>query len=70
MREFSAGLEATWRETEAALHAAREDGDDYGTEMHAAVLENLRRIADQHGVEVPGAVRRVRATGGPSDLGP
>jgi hypothetical protein len=53
MREFRAGLEATWRETEAALIAARAEGDEYGTEMHAAVLDNLRRIADQHGVPVP-----------------
>ena len=52
MDAFTTGLMQRIRNTEHDLKRAREDGDDFLAEVEQAELEDLRRIAAEHGVRV------------------
>lgn len=52
MDAFTAGILQRIRSTESDLHAARESGDDFLAEVEEAELDDLRRLAAEHGVEV------------------
>ena len=53
MTEFHAQLRARALEAVNDLTAAQESGDDYSVEVHRADLENIARIAREHGVSLP-----------------
>ncbi|MEU1017779.1 hypothetical protein ABZ383_10670 [Streptomyces sp. NPDC005900] len=55
MDAFTAGLLQRIKATESDLTMARETGDDFLAEVEQAELEDLHRLAAEHGVEV-GAV--------------
>ncbi|WP_165989102.1 hypothetical protein [Streptomyces sp. YIM 98790] len=52
MDAFTAGIMQRIRNTESNLHRAREAGDVYAIDVEQAELEDLRRIAAEHGVHV------------------
>ncbi|WP_283136586.1 hypothetical protein [Rhizohabitans arisaemae] len=54
MSEFAAELQAGIDETGARIRSARRIGDDYTADNLLGRLENLLRIAEQHGIEVHG----------------
>ncbi|MFC4500172.1 MULTISPECIES: hypothetical protein [Streptomyces] len=55
MDAFTAGLLQRIRATESDLTRARDEGDDFLAEVEQAELEDLRRLAAEHGVEVGAA---------------
>ncbi|MCQ0024958.1 hypothetical protein M4914_19795 [Streptomyces somaliensis DSM 40738] len=52
MDAFTAGLLQRIRTAETGLTRARESGDDFLADVEQAELEDLRRLAAEHGVEV------------------
>ncbi|MEU7282351.1 hypothetical protein AB0A69_26770 [Streptomyces sp. NPDC045431] len=52
MDAFTAGLLQRIRTTETHLTQARETGDDFLADVEQEELEDLRRIAAEHGVEI------------------
>ncbi|MFD5816900.1 hypothetical protein [Streptomyces sp. NPDC127038] len=56
MDAFTTGLLQRIRTTESDLTRARETGDDFLTEIEQAELDDLHRLAAEHGVEI-GATR-------------
>ncbi|WP_158710997.1 hypothetical protein [Streptomyces albus] len=52
MDAFTAGLLQRIQNTESDLSRARETGDDFLVEVELAELDDLRRLAAEHGVEV------------------
>ncbi|WP_169439923.1 hypothetical protein [Streptomyces sp. HNM0574] len=52
MDAFTAGILQRIRNTESDLHRARESGDDFLVEVEQSELEDLHRLAAEHGVEV------------------
>ncbi|MEW2283320.1 hypothetical protein [Streptomyces sp. NPDC047841] len=52
MDAFTAGLLQRIRATESDLSRARDEGDDFLAEVEQAELEDLQRLAAEHGVEV------------------
>lgn len=52
MDAFTAGILQRIQNTESDLHRARESGDDFLADVEQAELEDLRRLAAEHGVEV------------------
>ena len=56
MDSFTAGLLQRIRAAEFDLTRARETGDDFLAEVEQAELDDLHRLAAEHGVEV-GATR-------------
>lgn len=52
MDAFTAGLLQRIRSTQSDLRQARETGDDFLVEVEQAELEDLQRIAADHGVPV------------------
>lgn len=52
MDAFTAGLLQRIETTETDLSRARESGDDFLVDVEQAELEDLRRLAAEHGVEV------------------
>lgn len=52
MDAFTAGLLQRIRATESDLTTARETGDDFLAEVEQAELEDLHRLAAEHGVKV------------------
>lgn len=52
MDAFTAGLLQRIRATETDLTRARENGDDFLVEVEMAELDDLHRLAAEHGVEV------------------
>ncbi|MFI8933617.1 hypothetical protein ACIG3E_38860 [Streptomyces sp. NPDC053474] len=52
MDAFTAGLLQRIKTTESDLEHARETGDDFLAEVELAELEDLHRLAAEHGVEV------------------
>ncbi|MET7983848.1 MULTISPECIES: hypothetical protein [unclassified Streptomyces] len=56
MDAFTTGLLQRIRTTESDLTLARETGDDFLAEVEQAELDDLHRLAAEHGVEV-GATR-------------
>ncbi|MFH8348305.1 hypothetical protein [Streptomyces sp. NPDC018045] len=55
MDAFTAGILQRIRNTEADLDRARESGDDFLVEVEQAELEDLQRLAAEHGVQVTAA---------------
>jgi hypothetical protein len=53
MTEFHAELRAHAREAVQLLREAEQSGDDYSAEVQRADLENIARIAREHGVALP-----------------
>ncbi|MCX4904860.1 hypothetical protein [Streptomyces sp. NBC_00878] len=56
MDAFTAGLLQRIRATESDLTMARETGDDFLAEVEQAELDDLHRLAAEHGVQL-GATR-------------
>jgi hypothetical protein len=52
MDAFTAGLLQRIRTTQSDLKHAREAGDDFLVEVEQAELEDLQRLAAEHGVPV------------------
>ncbi|MFF4017176.1 hypothetical protein [Streptomyces sp. NPDC001544] len=52
MDAFTAGLLQRIRATETDLTRARDEGDDFLVDVELAELDDLRRLAAEHGVEV------------------
>ncbi|GAA1923025.1 hypothetical protein GCM10009716_34360 [Streptomyces sodiiphilus] len=52
MDAFTAGILQRIKITESELHRAREAGDVFGADVEQAELEDLRRLAAEHGVHV------------------
>jgi hypothetical protein len=52
MDAFTAGLLQRIRAAESDLSRARDEGDDFLAEVEQAELDDLRRLAAEHGVEV------------------
>src|SRR3954462_6971400 len=52
MDAFTAGLLQRTKATESDLTRARDEGDDFLVEVEQGELEDLRRLAAEHGVEV------------------
>ncbi|WP_201452690.1 hypothetical protein [Streptomyces sp. HM190] len=52
MDAFTAGLLQRIRATESDLTRARDEGDDFLVEVEQAELDDLHRLAADHGVEV------------------
>ncbi|MET9468632.1 MULTISPECIES: hypothetical protein [unclassified Streptomyces] len=50
MDAFTAGLLQRIRSTQSDLRQARETGDDFLVEVEQAELEDLQRLAAEHGV--------------------
>ncbi|MGI5429124.1 hypothetical protein [Streptomyces sp. CA-179760] len=55
MDAFTAGLLQRIRTTESDLSRARDEGDDFLVEVEQGELDDLRRLAAEHGVEVGAA---------------
>ncbi|MCB5906464.1 hypothetical protein [Streptomyces pinistramenti] len=55
MDAFTAGILQRIRNTEADLDRARAAGDEFLAEVEQAELEDLQRLATEHGVEVSAA---------------
>ncbi|MGW5847912.1 hypothetical protein ACWFQ8_08100 [Streptomyces sp. NPDC055254] len=56
MDAFTAGLLQRIRTTQSDLRQAREAGDDFLAEVELAELEDLQRLAAEHGVPVSAPV--------------
>ncbi|MEV7441272.1 hypothetical protein ACFCYI_38110 [Streptomyces sp. NPDC056257] len=56
MDAFTAGLLQRIRATQSDLMHARETGDDFLAEVEQAELEDLQRLAAEHGVPVTASV--------------
>ncbi|WP_199844554.1 hypothetical protein [Streptomyces sp. DSM 15324] len=52
MDAFTTGLLQRIRATESDLTRALDEGDDFLVEVEQAELDDLRRLAAEHGVEV------------------
>jgi hypothetical protein len=52
MDAFTAGLLQRIEATETDLTRARETGDEFLAEVEQGELEDLRRLASEHGVEL------------------
>lgn len=52
MDAFTAGILQRIRNTESDLDRARRSGDDFLAEVEQAELEDLFRLAAEHGVQV------------------
>lgn len=53
MDAFTAGILQRIRSTESDLRDALQSGDDYLADVEQAELEDLRRLAAEHGIRVP-----------------
>ncbi|MEU3663766.1 hypothetical protein AB0E77_29090 [Streptomyces sp. NPDC032940] len=52
MDAFTAGLLQRIQTTESDLSRARDEGDEFLVEVELGELDDLRRLAAEHGVEV------------------
>jgi hypothetical protein len=52
MDAFTTGILQRIHTTESDLRRARETGDDYLAEVEQGELDDLRRLAAEHGVDV------------------
>lgn len=52
MDAFTAGLLQRIEATESDLSQARQDGDEFLVDVEEAELDDLRRLAAEHGVQV------------------
>ncbi|MFF7333694.1 hypothetical protein ACIQU5_12785 [Streptomyces sp. NPDC090306] len=55
MDAFTTGLLQRIRTTESDLTRARDEGDEFLVEVEQGELDDLRRLAAEHGVEVGAA---------------
>ncbi|WP_186768183.1 hypothetical protein [Streptomyces qinzhouensis] len=55
MDAFTAGLQQRIKAAQTDLTLARETGDDFLADVELAELEDLRRLAAEHGVQVEAA---------------
>ncbi|MET7761230.1 MULTISPECIES: hypothetical protein [Streptomyces] len=55
MDAFTAGILQRIETTQSDLTRARETGDEFLADVELAELEDLRRLAAEHGVEVSAA---------------
>jgi hypothetical protein len=53
MTEFHAEIRHRAAHTVQSLNDARESGDDYLVDVKEAELENLARLASEHGLRIP-----------------
>jgi hypothetical protein len=53
MTEFHSEISLRAARATESLQAARRGGDDYLVSVHEAELENLARLADEHGLRIP-----------------
>lgn len=53
MTEFHSEITRRAVRVTELLHAARDTGDDYLASVHEAELENLARLAREHGLRIP-----------------
>lgn len=53
MTEFHAEITERVARAVQSLQAARESGDDYLASVQEAELENLARLAGEHGLRIP-----------------
>ncbi|MDT3400002.1 hypothetical protein RKE29_25805 [Streptomyces sp. B1866] len=56
MDAFTAGILQRIEAAQTDLHRARESGDDFLADVEQAELDDLRRLAAEHGVEVGAAI--------------
>jgi hypothetical protein len=52
MDAFTTGILQRIHRTESDLRIARETGDDFLADVEQSELEDLRRLAEEHGVRV------------------
>jgi hypothetical protein len=52
MDAFTAGILQRIRKAEEDLHAAKESGDDFLAEVEQSELDDLHRLAAEHGIQV------------------
>lgn len=52
MDAFTTGIMQRIQHAESNLHRARETGDEFSADVEQAELDDLRRIAAEHGVQV------------------
>ncbi|MEZ0066841.1 hypothetical protein ABIA32_002854 [Streptacidiphilus sp. MAP12-20] len=52
MDAFTAGILQRIRNAEQDLHQALESGDDFLAEVEQSELDDLRRLASDHGIEL------------------
>lgn len=52
MGELSHMIEQRLSEAYESLRAARAEGDQYLTDTHQAEIDDLHRIADDHGIKI------------------
>ncbi|WP_202637908.1 hypothetical protein [Bailinhaonella thermotolerans] len=52
MGEFTATIQERLEQAYAELRSARASGDDFLADAQAAEIEDLRRVAAEHGVEL------------------
>ncbi|WP_169314347.1 hypothetical protein [Streptomyces piniterrae] len=57
MDAFTAGILQRIKSTEADLDRARATGDEFLAEVEQGELDDLRRLADEHGVKVGASTR-------------
>lgn len=55
MHEFTAELRARLGEAREDLRRAREAGDEHGVQIASGRLDNLRRLAADHGISLEAA---------------
>ncbi|MEV4217933.1 hypothetical protein [Nonomuraea sp. NPDC049725] len=53
MGEFTTTIESRLNQAYQGLRDARSSGDDYLADTLTAEIEDLRRLADDHGVPLP-----------------
>jgi len=53
MGELSSTINQRLSEAYESLRAARAEGDAYLTDTHQAEIDDLRRIAQEHGIVTP-----------------
>lgn len=58
MDAFTAGLLQRIKTTESDLSRARDEGDEFLVEVELGELDDLRRLAAEHGVEVSATDRK------------
>ena len=54
MTEFIDEIKERANEALASLERARSEDDDYAVLLHTGQLESIARLADDHGVTIPG----------------
>jgi hypothetical protein len=61
MDAFTAGILQRIRAAESDLRAALESGDDFLAEIEQSELDDLHRLAAEHGIQVSQAMPRTAA---------